>query len=161
MPHQVHERVAGLHGRLASEPGHGTGHGRQRHLGAVLVAQPLPYPGRGVTLLAPAVAVLGQPSLDQGRVRVDHRTASFPDGRLLGQVVHPEVLAHRGTAHVLLARYRRHGFAVPSHTADRLYLGHAGHLPFRPFPAEIRSTIQLRPVDGRHALCLNPKNFRD
>ena len=161
MPYQVHERAAGIHGGLASEPGHGPGHGRQRHLGAVLVAQPLPYPGRGVTLLAPIAAVLGQPLLDQGQVRVDHRTAPFPDGRLLGQVVHPEVLAHRGLAHVLLARYRRYGFAVPSHTADRLYLGHADHLPFRPFLVEIRSTIQLRPVGGRHALCLNPKKFRD
>ena len=129
--------------------------------GAVLVAQPLPYPGRGVTLLAPIAAVLGQPLLDQGQVRIDHRTAPFPDGRLLGPVVHPEVLAHRGLAHVLLARYRRYGFAVPSHTADRLYLGHADHLPFRPFLVEIRSTIQLRPAGGRHALCLNPKKFRD
>ena len=59
MPYQVHERVAGIHGGLASEPGHDTGHGRQGYLCAVLVAQPLPYPGRGVTLLAPAVAVLG------------------------------------------------------------------------------------------------------
>ena len=161
MPHQVHERAARLHGRLAPEPGHGPGHGRQRHLGAVLVAQPLPYPGRGVTLLAPAGAVLGEPLPDQRQIRVDYRPAPFPHGRFLGQVVHPEVLAHGGLAHVLPARYRRYGFAVPSHTTDRLYLGHAGHLPFRPFLVEIRSTIQSRPVGGRHALCLNPKNFRD
>ena len=137
MPYQVHERVAGLHGGFASESGHGPGHGRQRHIGGVLVTQPFPYPGRGVPLLASIAAVLCEPPLDQGQVRVDHRPASFPYGRFLGQVIHPEVLSHRGLAHVLFARYRRYGFAVPSHTADRLYLGHADHLPFRPFLVEI------------------------
>lgn len=137
MPYQIHERVAGLHGGFASEPGHGPGHGRQRHLDAVLVAQTLPYPGSGVPLLAPVAAVPREPLLDQGQVRVDHRPASFPYGWFLGQVIHPKILSHRGLAHVLLARYRRYGFAVPSHTADRLYLGHADHLPFRPFLLEI------------------------
>lgn len=137
MPHQVHERAARLHGRLAPEPGHGPGHGRQRHFGAVLVAQTFPYPGRGVPLFAPAGAVLREPLPDQGKVRVDYRPARPPDGRFLGQVVHPEVLSHSGLAHVLPARYRRYGFAVPSHTTDRLYLGHAGHLPFRSLLVEI------------------------
>ena len=137
MPYQAHERAAGIHGGFASESGHGPGHGRQRRIDAVLVAQTLPYPGSGVPLLAPIAAVLREPPLDQGRVRVDHRTAPFPDGRLLGRVVHPEILSHGGFAHVPLARYRRYGFAVPSHTADRLYPGHADCLPFRPFPVEI------------------------
>lgn len=161
MPHQVHERVRRVAGLLAADARHGPRHRRQRHIGAVLVAKPLPHPGRGMPLLAPAGAVLGEPLLDEGHPLVHDRRAPLAHGRLLGQVLLAQVLAHGGLAHARLAGYRRHRLAVPAETADRLYLGHAGHLPFRPFMMEIRSTIKSGSAGGRHASCLNSKNLRD
>ncbi len=55
-----------------------------------------------------------------GSITEPHR---FLTGGFSDKIVHSEVFAHRGLAYMLFARYRRYGFAVPSHTADKTVSG--------------------------------------
>ena len=61
MPHQVEVAGLALRGELAPQLRDLPRHGRQRHLRPVLVTQTLPYPGRGMPLLAPRAAILREP----------------------------------------------------------------------------------------------------
>ena len=96
-------------------------------------------PGRGMPLLAPVRAILREPLLDHGQIRVDHRRARLSHRRHGRQILLREVLTHRRLADMCFPRDRRDGFPVPPQTTDRLYLGHADHNPFRSFLAEIQA----------------------
>lgn len=132
MPHQVEVPRLAFRGELAPKAGHRPGHCRQRHLRALLVAQPLPHACRGMPPPMPCPAVLGEPLLDRRHVLVDRRRAPLPHGRLGRQVAGLRIFAHGRLARPDLPGYRRDGLAVPSQLANRLNPGHADHLPFRP-----------------------------
>ena len=128
MPHQVEVAGLALRGELAPQLRDLPRHGRQRHLRPVLVTQTLPYPGRGMPLLAPRAAILREPLLDHRHVTVDDRLRVFPPDRRPGrQIPRLQVLAHRRLADVLATRYRRDRLAVHPATANRLDFGHADH----------------------------------
>ena len=139
MPYQIHERLITLRRELTPEPRHRPRHRGQGDLRAMLVPQPLPDPGRGMPLLAPVRAILREPLLDHGQIRVDHRRARLSHRRHGRQILLREVLTHRRLADMCFPRDRRDGFPVPPQTTDRLYLGHADHNPFRSFLAEIQA----------------------
>ena len=157
MPRQVQETHLALRHELTLQPGHRPGHRRQRRLHPVLVTQPLVDARRRVTLLVPGLPVLGEHALDHGNPLVEHRATASPYRRPGRQVVGLEILAHGRLADLLAARDRGDGLPIPAPLTDRLYLGHADHLPFRPFPEWIRSTIRLRPTGGRHAFLPKPE----
>ena len=83
MPYQIHERLITLRRELTPEPRHRPRHRGQGDLRAMLVPQPLPDPGRGMPLLAPVRAILREPLLDHGQIRVrpPTRAAFSPTAR--------------------------------------------------------------------------------
>lgn len=79
----------------------------------VLVPQPLPYPARGVALLAPVAGILVDSALDDRPVIVKHPVLVLFDGHLRRAVPLAELLVVGRSRHTHFSGDSSDGLALP------------------------------------------------
>ena len=101
------------------------------HVGAALLDEPLPYPLRGVPLLAPGRRIVLYPLPDERLVGIELARALLPRGGRRGEIIPLEVFVDRVAGDAVSPRDLGDAASIASLLPYRIDGGHVDHVPFR------------------------------